>query len=580
MTNNPQVSLETYIIVPFEIVSRYKEEINRDLLTTRLGESNWELTEGHKLDDIDTSLIDEAYEKNIHYQAYNYFHPFVRDYWFNASLVKRYHHKKLAYLDAVVVYDDDKEQQQHIKFEAVCDLLHFTPNIGMLVLHLKHTHLDLKTAQRCLDQLRRLYPPYLGYTADNKLFGGHFPFSVTLEDKEHNLLAPLLTEDATVREETENRQPQTDLSNELASLREKELAHLREKAGGFAGPYGRQRIIDRFHVPPNNLKKRHPHLWAAHWAYLLQPFAIDDDNGSRSDFFVRQLGDDRAAVVSLISIHTDQNDSITRLIDTGNLKRLCFADAPGNDPTPYSQRFLTNEQFFSEYCYTRFWYKRRESSDKPSLIMNSGYAFCWLGDANDHCYFTNQKDGAPVTFRHIYVPMAIIAHFQKAFLLTLANRLTDLTPYENGKPIRINMKDFRQLKLDLIAFTQTYWFSEISPQEQGIELFEMWRKKLRLSIIHDDIRQQINDIVEYNNAEATSKINSQIKFLTYWAVILAIIGLAAGILGMNTFEVTGENPLSIWGINGINRIVSFIIPVTPVIIVVFIIFTVIYNRKK
>ncbi len=567
MANNPQVNLETYIIVPFEIVSRDKIEIDYDLLKRVLKQenSNWKSIKDHKLDTIDTSLIDARHKKNIHYQAYNYFHPFVRDYWFDPSLVKRYRHKKLTWVD-VGIYKD-----QHVEFEAVCDLLHFTPNIGMLVLHLKHNHLDLKTAQACLDRLRRLYPPYLGYDADKQLFGGkHFPTSVTLRDQDHKQLACFPCKRLTDNKESTNRHCKTDLSIELTKLR--------IKAKKFAGAYGFKNMTHRPDVTPNKFKKRHSHLWASHWAYLLQPFATEADDKYYNQFFVRQLGDDRAAVVSLISIHTDQNDNITQMIDIGNLKRLCFADEPGIDRTPYSQRFLTDERFFSEYCYTRFWYNPKESSDRPSLIMNSGYAFCWLGDANDGNFFANPRDGAPVTFRHIYAPMAIIAHFQKAFLLTLANRLTDLTPYENGKPVRINMKDFQRLKLDLIAFTQTYWFSEISPQEQGIELFEMWRKKLRLTIIHDDIRQQINDIVEYNNAEAASWTNKQITFLTKWAIFLAIIGLAAGILGMNTFEIQDGKPsLEIVGVYGISLIVEIIIPLTFIALFIFFIS---YIKKK
>ncbi len=144
MTDTPQVNLETYMIVPFEIISRHKGEIDFDLLTKRL-EDDWETLKGHELDVIDASLIDAAHKKNIYYQAYNYFHPFVRDYWFNPSQVKRYRHTKLAKLHSKVkYYGTHGKEVKEVEFEAVCDLLHFTPNIGMLVLHLKHNHLDLK----------------------------------------------------------------------------------------------------------------------------------------------------------------------------------------------------------------------------------------------------------------------------------------------------------------------------------------------------------------------------------------------------------------------------------------------------
>jgi len=535
----PEVGLETYIMIPFEIISRHKTVINHNHLEKNLLEADWELLPGHTPDKISDSGLEEKLRKNIRYQAYNYFHPFVRDYWFDQKLVKRYRHVKLAQLHAKVAYSGtNNKEEKEAKFDAVCELLHFTPNIGMLVLHLKNSgkSLELKTAQACLDQLRRLYPPYLGYGDDQKLFGGHYPVSVTLIDK--------------------NNVP-------LASFSVGNLERLREQAAGFEGTNG---LIE---LSSNN-KKRHSHLWAAHWTYLLEPFSTDIDAPPYRDFLARQLGDDRAALASLISIQTEGNDDITQL-DSGNLKRLCFADAPGNDRSPYSERFLTDERFFNEYCYTRFWYNTEESSDKPSLIMNSGYAFCWLGDASDGDFFANPRDGAPVTFRHIYAPMAIIAHFQKAFLLVIANKLTDLTPYDdNGKPVKINTDDFQQLKLDMIAFTQTYWFSEISPQEQGIELFEMWRKKLRLQIIHEDIRQQINDIVEYNDTEATAKLNRGIWLLTICAILLGIMSLATGILGMNTFAADGGSALNILGIDFINEyIVRNAILLVPLLAVIF-----------
>ena len=351
MTKLPNARLETNIIVPFEIATINEIDLNPSLLQIALSHSDWKLQPGHTLDRITKGKTDNAERKlddgeqqRIRYQAYNYFHPFVRDFWFDQSLVKRYRHNLLHYLD-VSVYDGSKSQT--VCFDAVSDLLHFTPNIGLLVLHIQSREtISLKTTQACLDQLRRLYPPYLGNNG-NTLFGGHYPDAVCLKDEYNNILANFN-------------------SGDLADLQTRAAEHEYNKTDG-----------QRTHT-----RNRHAHLWAPHWAYLLQPIASNSKTDKYHEFIVRQLGDDRATLASLISIETKKYDSVTTL-DAGNLKRLCFADGPGNDPSPYSVRFLTDERFIQQFCYDRFWYLDEESTDKPSLIMNCGYAFSWLGDASD-----------------------------------------------------------------------------------------------------------------------------------------------------------------------------------------------------
>jgi hypothetical protein len=72
--------------------------------------------------------------------------------------------------------------------------------------------------------------------------------------------------------------------------------------------------------------------------------------------------------------------------------------------------------------------------------------------------------------------MAIIAHLQKASLLVTARKLADLTPYKNdGALSPLDPESFDQIKRHFMAFTQTYWFEEITPQEQGIELYDMFK---------------------------------------------------------------------------------------------------------
>ncbi|MFA6203148.1 MAG: hypothetical protein WC710_08150 [Gallionella sp.] len=470
----PKTQLETFIILPFQIAKPGHMKWKKCEFHEFLKDGGWVKLDSHEPDEISKVDLDETALKRIRYQAYNYFHPFVRSFWFDQNLVQRFRRSDVAELDV-------KIGQITSSFDAVCDLLHFTPDIAVLVLHLKSKNfLDLKDAQNCLDRLRRIYPPFLG---DG--YGGHFPDVVELLDKSG----------ATV-EKFE--------INQLIDLQGRAAAH--EEKGG---------------------ESTHTHVWARHWEKLISPIGINEES-----FVARQLGDDRAALASMVTV-SGVADSLPlpQRIDQGNIVRLCFADGSGSDRSPYSERYLKN--FEPRFCYDRFWYLDGESSEYPSRIMNCGYAFTWLGDGLDTGYFANQSNGAPVAFRHIYVPMAIIAHFQKAALLVTSRKLADLTPYaKDGQLGELSLEKFKALKHNFIAFTQTYWFDEITPQEQGVELFATWRRELNLQSLYDETRQEIQDVVEYADYLQSSKQSKSAHRLNLYASIFAVISLVLGYISM------------------------------------------------
>jgi len=129
-------------------------------------------------------------------------------------------------------------------------------------------------------------------------------------------------------------------------------------------------------------------------------------------------------------------------------------------------------------------------------------------------------------------------------------------------------KRLQNCQKDFIEFTQSYWFSEISPQEQGIELFEMWRKELRLEHLYNDVRSQLQDVMSHLQTEQTNSLNNSIVFLTWTSIIIAVLGLTSGILGINTYSVESDNSnyIQILYQNCINLIVRYSIFVSPVIV--------------
>lgn len=506
MSNEPTLTLETHLILPFQLEWQGGKPTAMGNRADALRQHGWTPVTHHDFTPIAatprSSSLSDAQRARIRYQAYNYFHPFVRAFWFNDTIVKRFRHPQLCALDVTL---KDGEQAS---LRANCDLILFQPDIAVLVLHLKSdAPLPLSTVENCLDQLRRIYPPYIDGD-DQRHCGGHYPRSIRLLDCHRHPLGEY--DDAT------------------------HLDNLVQQAEALRGA---------------SADKRTRHLWAPHWRALLQGIATQP--GDTCALQALQLGDDRAAVASLLSVQRPAGAHLADLIDPGHMVRLCFADPAGNDDLPYSKTFLAD--FEARHCYDRFWYHSGESGDSPSRILNCGYAFAWLGDAGNNGFFANENDGAPVIYRHIYVPMTIMAHFQKAALLVTARKLADLTPYRaDGSLAPPDPSAFDTIKRHFMAFTQTYWFDEITPQEQGIELYGLYRRHLRLQAHYDANRQAIQDIVEYIDTQEAGRLATAAHHFNWIAMIfafastvLAILGLAASVLGMNTFDVTKEAPVAI-----------------------------------
>ena len=79
-------------------------------------------------------------------------------------------------------------------------------------------------------------------------------------------------------------------------------------------------------------------------------------------------------------------------------------------------------------------------------------------------------------FRHQHFLLFLIAHFQKAALLMLSDRLVDaLETLEVGDPESVKRfkRAIRQRFEIFLRFTHRYWFHEISDQAQAKALFNL-----------------------------------------------------------------------------------------------------------
>lgn len=506
------------ICVPFGIrTAREGERAKFDDIVTHLKSSkHWK--QGHAPPVAEE--IAANWSPRYHaYQRSAYFHPFVRRFMNDPSQTSRFHRADKSHLLVTLsVWSpaSSSHEAREVRLNiGRCELALFRPDIAILLLEVQPAPdaLELPVAELLFDTLRRLYPPYfdrfpLNDKKDAKVvvgqqwLSGHCPVRVRLHASDPNDQAVV----GEYREaSTKPKAASTPLFDGYADklLGTDEEAHL--------GSY----------------------CLAAHWAALLAPFT---DQDAKAPFRALLLGDDRAPIMNWLTVGEP------RAIARGDWVRLCFADDPGSSTLPYAKPFLRD--FESRFCYDRFFYCGVEtpgppgtesdgtkpvvidSAVDPSRIVNSGYAFSYVGTSDDD-FFCSPTNGALATFRHIYVEMGLIAHFQRAALLNKSLRLSKLVHKRHGRIILPDQREVRDFYDHFVAFTQNFWFDEISPQEQGRELFEMWREQLRIQPLYNEVRQELKDLVEYTELRAGERLNRSILWLGGLGLILAVLSVAA-----------------------------------------------------
>ncbi|MCE5210237.1 MAG: CorA family divalent cation transporter [Deltaproteobacteria bacterium] len=154
--------------------------------------------------------------------------------------------------------------------------------------------------------------------------------------------------------------------------------------------------------------------------------------------------------------------------------------------------------------------------------------------------------------RRQYRLMAEILLAQRASIITFFRRVADISnsidglDEDNGGVSQERQKresitkDIRKLNRDFLGFKNRLWFIEITPQEQGIEMYDMAMKNMGLEKQIEELKDEIKELYEYAemqndrfSAEENTKLNKQMLILTILAAVAIPISLIFAGWGMS-----------------------------------------------
>ena len=274
---------------------------------------------------------------------------------------------------------------------------------------------------------------------------------------------------------------------------------------------------------------------AAHWEYLIRPLVLDQSERPGTIRY-REIESQRMPSLSYLAL-----DDVSRLT-RGDLVRLALVMRPGESHTlPCSERFL--QDFEYRYCYDRHWEDKHVHPGASTRFMCNGHALTVIGNAADP-FFVDPENGMLGQFRHQYFLLCLIAHFHKAALLILSDRLVVAL---NRLDIRLpeSIRDFkrsiRQTSEIFLRFTHRYWFHAVSDQAQARDLFKMWTVHLETDDLYAEVRQEIQDMAHYLESDQLRRQADTVVRLTVVTTFGLIGTVATGFLGMNLIAAA-DNP--------------------------------------
>lgn len=164
-----------------------------------------------------------------------------------------------------------------------------------------------------------------------------------------------------------------------------------------------------------------------------------------------------------------------------------------------------------------------------------------------------------------YTEMVKLALIQRASLVKLeteVSKICTLMSYEkdsrenkkgkenkDGNSEQSTSKNTQDIWKDYILFQNQILLPEVTFQEQGVEMYQMLKKNLKIEEMNEYIGSELNNLHEMSNMEnseaekkASEKLNQSLNLLAVLGTIIALIGLAQDYFGQNIESLILNNP--------------------------------------
>jgi Mg2+ and Co2+ transporter CorA len=186
--------------------------------------------------------------------------------------------------------------------------------------------------------------------------------------------------------------------------------------------------------------------------------------------------------------------------------------------------------------------------------------------------FTNKETGVLSQFRHQYFLLFLIAHFHKAALLMLSDRLVDALnrlEVHNAETVKRFKREIRQNFEIFLRFTHRYWFHELSDQAQAKALFAMCSRHLGTDVLFAEVKDEIQEMSDYLDSDSLRRQANTVVRLTVVTTFGLVGTITTGFLGMNLIAAA-DSPV-------LERVLLFVLFFVPSML--FILYLIVRSKR-
>ncbi|HCC69054.1 MAG TPA: hypothetical protein DEP99_04115, partial [Nitrospiraceae bacterium] len=194
----------------------------------------------------------------------------------------------------------------------------------------------------------------------------------------------------------------------------------------------------------------------------------------------------------------------------------------------------------------------RRWAEYGTLYGISRYSLVCVTDSGDFGYHTIRNH-----MQRMYYQIAIILLAQRASILKfsddvsrISSEIENMKGKEEEKKFKEIAEKVKNLHSSFIHFVNRLWFIEVTPQEQGIEMYNMAVKNMGLTEQLNEVRQEIKELYEFIDMQYEKELNRSFALLDKVAFIFLPLIVVASLLGMNIFT-PDDIPFSWYGRAGI-----------------------------
>lgn len=440
-------------------------------------------------------------ESFYNYGEYAYFYEYTRDVLnlnpdYNGVNVKQYGYKGIN-KDSVYQFSTKKDVYELSLEDVTLNI--YENGVGMLCLFLQNkSYSNRKDIFIINDYGRRIYPQYLG---------GYTPFSDS--PKESFLASKIRLSNVS-----------TWLGNEVKE--------------DFSHYDSLQNIADQPFIIPNHLG-----------AFLGESFQTKHAHLQKGDLFIAPMIDDRMFTLCIyydqkfleeLSKSTKENDIEYGYETSKDWYQYVFVD--GEWITCHSEKMLRKQLI--EATYDR-WLDYKDNGKKSGQIFGvSRYSFVIVASPNNFNRTVIRKH-----FSHQYFQLVLLSLVQRAYIINFSGEVSRISQQlSNNKGLFNNFSKeadaVSQLYLLYVKFVNRIFFREVTPQEQGIELYDLLQSRMRIRDEVKDLGSEINELNDYADAQQQNK-------LTWVASRFLPPSLLAGIFGINAvFADKTDVKIDLW----------------------------------